>query len=101
MTLTGKQARMLALAEDKGKLKLVLRGNDSTKNTKAASEEGAGEIDWLDDPFDNSKRAEPPVVVQQPTTKQETAVVARKPVPKNTLINADNVLNYFETIKVE
>ena len=39
--------------------------------------------------------------MQQPTTKQETAVVARKPVPKNTLINADNVLNYFETIKVE
>jgi pilus assembly protein CpaB len=102
LAVTDKQARILALAEDKGKLKLVLRGNDSKKSTTTATEEtGGSDIEWLEDPFDNSKREAPPVVVKQPEVKLDTAVVARKPVPKNTLINADNVHNYFETIRVE
>jgi Flp pilus assembly protein CpaB len=103
LAVTDKQATMLALAEDKGKLKLVLRGTDKKGGTSVAAKEddNSGEIEWLDDPFDNTKREPKDPVVSAPSTKLETAVVARKPVPQNTLINSDNVNDYFATMRLE
>jgi hypothetical protein len=93
---------MLALAEHKGTLKLVLRGTDKKgATTAAANDNDTGEIDWMDDPFDKSSREPKDPVVSAPSTKLETAVVARKPVPQNTLINSDNVNDYFATMRLE
>jgi pilus assembly protein CpaB len=101
LAVTDNQARMLALAEDKGKLKLVLRGNDKKSNEKSAAEEAAGSdnIEWLDDPFDKAGPAPPPP--PPATARYDTAVIAKKPVPINTLINSDNVSEYFDTLKLE
>jgi len=96
LAVTDNQARMLALAEDKGKLKLVLRGNDKA-NAKVVEE--SGEIEWLDDPFEKQKDPTPTPATSNP--KFDTAVLARKPVPINTLINSDNVHQYFETVRLE
>jgi pilus assembly protein CpaB len=53
LAVTDRQATMLALAEDKGKLKLVLRGNDKKSNTTIAkTAAGVNEIEWFDDEFD-------------------------------------------------
>jgi len=50
LAVTDKQATILALAEDKGKLKLVPRGNDKKSNTMIAkSAAGVNEVEWLDD----------------------------------------------------
>jgi Flp pilus assembly protein CpaB len=101
LAVTDKQARILALAEDKGKLRLVPRGNDKKSNTTIAkSAAGVNEIEWFDDEldksFDTSGRETPAVPV-----RLDTAVVARRPVPVNLLINADNMHTYFETIRPE
>ena len=103
LAVTDRQATMLALAEDKGKLKLVLRGtNKSGAASVAAKEADSGEIEWLDDPFDKQKEREPvPTPASTGNTKFDTAVLARKPVPINTLINSDNVHVYFETVRLE
>ena len=60
LAVTDNQARMLALAEDKGKLKLVLRGNDKNATKAATEETGSGEIEWLDDPCEKQKDPPPP-----------------------------------------
>jgi pilus assembly protein CpaB len=105
LAVTDKQAIMVAQAEDRGKLKLVLQGNDKKSNTMIAKPAGVNEIEWfdyeLDKPFDKSARETPAVTPPQPTGTLDTAVVARKPVPVNLLINADNVHTYFETIRLE
>jgi pilus assembly protein CpaB len=105
LAVTDRQATMLALAEDKGKLNLVPRGNDKKSNTTIAKSAGVNEIEWLDDvldkPFEKSARETPAVTPPEPTVRLDTAVVARKPVPVNLLINADNVHTYFETIRLK
>src|SRR5262245_2098026 len=101
LAVTDNQARMLALAEDKGKLKLVLRGNDKKSNEKAAGEDTGNDnnIEWLDDPFEKGSAAPPPP--PPASSRFDTAVIAKKPVPVNTLINSDNVAEYFDTLKLE
>lgn len=88
------QARMIALADESGKLKLMLRDKSKSGDKQLAD----GEIEWLDDPFE-AKAAAP--VAPPPAPKMETAVVARKAVPLNTLINADNVKEFFTTVEVK
>lgn len=99
LAVTDKQATILALAEDKGKLKLVLRGNDKKAATQAAGETGSDAIEWLEDPFEKGGPAPPPPPPS--ASRYDTAVIAKKPVPINTLINSDNVTEFFDTLKLE
>jgi pilus assembly protein CpaB len=99
LAVTDKQATILALAEDKGKLKLVLRGTDKTKSSQVADTGGADNIEWLEDPFEKGGPAPPPP--PPASNRFDTAVIAKKPVPVNTLINSDNVAEYFDTLKLE
>jgi len=100
------QARLLALAEQKGTIKFVLRGQQSGELTEQEKTEDRNSQALRDLIEDNDATTSPPVVapVAPPTTpanKLETAVVTRKAVPLNTLINADNVGEYFATIEVK
>jgi pilus assembly protein CpaB len=94
LAVTDKQATLVALADERGKIKLVLRGtskDDIAKNTN-------DRIEWVDDPFAD---ASAPTVAPPSPMKMDTVVVARKPVPVNTLINADNEREFFTTVEVK
>ncbi|HEX3149035.1 MAG TPA: Flp pilus assembly protein CpaB [Gemmataceae bacterium] len=97
MAVTDKQARLIALADERGKLKLVLRNRTPGEIVAQLKE---GEVDWLEDPFVD-KPATAPMPQPEAKTKFEQVVMARKPVPMNTLINADNVGDYFTTTEVK
>ncbi|WP_020470324.1 Flp pilus assembly protein CpaB [Zavarzinella formosa] len=95
LAVTDKQANLLALAEERGRLKMVLRGSGQIEKTKDGSEK----IEWLDDPFAGDVGLSPvPTVAIE---KGESIVFARKAVPVNTLINADNIGEYFGTLEVK
>jgi len=98
LAVTDKQATLLALADEKGKLKLMLTATGAADNTPDAQD---GKIEWLDDPF--AVRIDTPVVKKEDPAppKLETAVVARKTVPLNTLINSDNVGEFFATVELK
>jgi hypothetical protein len=70
-----------------------------------AEKEMEGKIEWIDDPFDAATAPAPlappppPPVVEGP--KFETAVIVKKPVPANTLVNKDTAAEYFTIAKVE
>jgi Flp pilus assembly protein CpaB len=96
------QGNRLTLAEEKGKLKFMLTSALASDNTPDSKE---GEIEWLVDPFDPAPTTQ--VVTKKDDTpppagpRLEQAVVARKTVPLNTLINADNVGEYFATVELK
>jgi len=97
------QGNRLTLAEEKGKLKLMLTSAGAADTTPDAK---ANEIEWLENPFDPTpavaeKKADPTPPPTAPAVKLDTAVVARKTVPLNTLVNADNVDEYFATVEVK
>jgi Flp pilus assembly protein CpaB len=95
LAVNKEQAKRLTFAAEKGKVSLLLTG---AKNEEEAKKFNEDPINFVDDPFDTTR---PPPVVSAPTTqKGETAVVTKKPVPLNTLINADNVNEYFTTVEV-
>ena len=102
LAVNDKQGNLLALADEKGKLKLLLTSN---KAADARPDPKDGEIEWLEDPFEVKatpvveKKPDPVPVAVGP--KLEQAVVARKTVPLNTLINADNVHEYFATVEIK
>jgi pilus assembly protein CpaB len=96
--VTDEEASMISHAEKKGTLKLVLRSVPLTEAEKAKQ----GKIDWIDDPFEYKPEVKPtpaPVVELKPE-KLETVVVAKAPVPANTLVNVDTVKKYFDSIEV-
>jgi pilus assembly protein CpaB len=95
LAVNNKQATLITLADERGKLKLILRDKNKEDTEKPVAE---GEIEWLDDPF--AEKA-PPLVAPVASPKMDTAVVARKPVPVNTLINADNVGEFFTTVELK
>lgn len=109
------QATKLFFADEKGKIKFMLTGVSSEQ---AAKEWNEGDVKWIEDPFDNSRPPPPPTQIaarDPPATnpgnpanpptpeapKLESMVVVRKSVPVNTLINADNVNEYFTTTDVK
>jgi Flp pilus assembly protein CpaB len=92
------QATRLAFAEERGRVKLLLTG---TTDEEAAKEVNEGEIQWISNPFDSAAPPPPKVATTPPQPKMETAVVTRKPVPQNTLINADNLNDYFTTVELK
>jgi Flp pilus assembly protein CpaB len=100
LAVSEKQGNLLALADEKGKLKLMLTATGAADTTRDPKE---NEIEWMDDPFEikpTSVVAEKkPDVPAGPRLEQ--AVVARKTVPLNTLINADNVGEYFATVELK
>jgi Flp pilus assembly protein CpaB len=102
LAVNEKQATRLAFADEKGKVKFLLTG---VANEEAAKKLNEGEVEWVDDPFDHSKRAETVAKTATPTPaaapKLETVVVTKKPVPQNTLVNADNLGEYFTTMDVK
>jgi pilus assembly protein CpaB len=98
LAVTDRQGTMIALAEQRGHLKLVLR--DVTKQD-AAKVAGVDGIEWMDDPFDSSGPAPIEKEKPPPPIKLDTVVVARKAVPLNTLVNADNVNDLFATMEVK
>ena len=98
MAVSDKQATMVALAEQKGTLKLVLRGEARSAAKKIAGDEN--KIEWMDDPFDST----PTVVTappELPVVKYDSAVIVKKAVPLNTLVNVDNVREFFDTIELK
>ena len=99
LAVNDRQGNLLALADEKGKLKLLLTNAGAGDSTPDKD----GAIEWMDDPFDVRPGlvATPPKVDVPAAPKMEQAVVARKPVPLNTLINADNVSEYFTTVEVK
>jgi hypothetical protein len=56
-------------------------------------------IEWVEDPFDPAAPA--PVLSPSAATALNAAVMAKKPVPVNTLINADNVKEFFAVNEVK
>jgi len=98
LAVNDRQGNLLALADEKGKLKLLLTSagaGDSTPDKE-------GDIEWMEDPFEH--RPAPTVAAKTDVPgppKMEQAVVARKPVPLNTLINSDNVNEYFATVELK
>jgi len=99
LAVNDRQGNLLALADEKGKLKLMLTSagaGDSTPDKE-------GEIEWMEDPFEHRPApivAAPKADVPAPP-KMDQAVVARKSVPLNTLINSDNVNEYFATVELK
>jgi pilus assembly protein CpaB len=99
LAVNDRQGNLLALADEKGKLKLLLTSAGAGDNTPDKD----GAIEWMDDPFD----VRPGLVATAPKAdvpappKMEQAVVARKPVPLNTLINSDNVNEFFATVELK
>jgi pilus assembly protein CpaB len=93
--VTDKQATLITLADVKGKLKLLLRDKAKPDDKPTAD----GEIEWMTDPFE--EKAPPPVAPTAAPPRMDQIVVARKPVPVNTLINADNVGELFTTVEVK
>jgi Flp pilus assembly protein CpaB len=97
------QGNRLTLAEEKGRLKLMLTAYGAADNSPDSKEH---EIEWLEDPFEQKttpiveKKADP-TPPPAPAIKLDTAVVARKTVPLNTLINVDNVDEYFATVELK
>lgn len=91
MAVKDKQAGQLALAEESGRLKLVLR---SPNQVDPKDEAPTG--DWIDNPFD----VELAPSASGEETKMPTVVYAKKPVSLNTLINKDNVGEFFGTMEV-
>jgi Flp pilus assembly protein CpaB len=99
------QGQRLTLGEEKGNLKLMLTTAGAADNTPDVKEH---DIQWLSDPFDPppvtavvEKKADPTPPPAPLTPKLDTAVVARKTVPLNTLINADNVDEFFATVEIK
>lgn len=97
LAVNDKQATTIALAERKGKLKLVLRGSAGL-TTEESSDDS---IKWIDDPFDSGSPAPAPAPAAAPVEKWEAVVIAKKPVPVNTLLNTDNVNDFFSTQEVK
>jgi len=95
LAVTDKQAHLLTHAEDRGRLKFVLRGPahvDAKKFTE-------GKIEWEDNPLEID--AGPSPVPTAAKEQAETIVYAKKAVPLNTLLNADNVIEFFGTLDVK
>jgi len=103
LAVTDGQARLLALAEQKGIVKFVLRGNgELSEAEKADDRNGQALRDMIEDNDPGTAPVVAPVApTPPPANRLETAVVTRKAVPLNTLINADNVGEYFATIEVK
>lgn len=101
LAVTDKQAMRLALGDERGKMKLVLRDKNKSGDEKAMTGDEA--IEWIDDPFEQTAapavaKVEPPKVE---APKLVSVVITKKAVPQNTLINADNVGTYFETSEMK
>jgi hypothetical protein len=83
-------------------VKFVLRpqGGELSEQEKADDRYSQALRDLIDD---SDTASPPPVapVAPAPVKQLETAVVTRKAVPLNTLVNADNVGEYFATIEVK
>ncbi|HKB01090.1 MAG TPA: Flp pilus assembly protein CpaB [Gemmataceae bacterium] len=108
IAVTDSQARLLALAEQKGIVKFILRPQGSeglTEQEKAEDRHSQALREYIDDTDSGYAPpvAAPPVAppVAPPAKLLETAVVTRKAVPMNTLVNADNVGEYFATIELK
>lgn len=98
LAVTDPQAKLLALAEEKGKLKMVLRGNGEVS---AAEKESDANNQALRDLIEGVEGGPAVAAAPAPAAKMDTVVVARKPVPVNTLVNADNVNEFFTTLEVK
>jgi Flp pilus assembly protein CpaB len=91
--VTDKQALLLNQAEERGRVKMLLRPQGSVR-TKDEAKEFAS----IDEVFDEDSPT--PTMPIAPATL-DSVVVVRKAVPVNTLINADNLNEFFTTLKVE
>jgi hypothetical protein len=95
LAVTDKQAQLLTFAEDRGRLKFVLRA----LNQVDPKRESGDQIVWEEDPLAVDPGQSP--VPTAAAEKSETIVFAKKAVPVNTLLNADNVIEYFGTLEVK
>ncbi len=95
LAVTDKQAHLLAHAEDRGRLKFVLRGPNHV-DAKAFVE---GKIEWEENPLEMD--AGPSLIQSAPKETTESIVFAKKAVPLNTLLNAENVIEFFGVLEVK
>jgi len=98
LAVNDKQAILVGLADERGKLKLLLKDQNPTELEKKIED---GKIEWVDDPFGEKAPNTPTVVTAPAAPKFEKMVVAKKQIPLNTLINADNLVEFFTTTNVE
>lgn len=99
LAVTDTQATKVAHAENKGTLKLVLRNEPLTDSEREAANKA--EIVFDTDPFDAKEPAPAPKTTPAVEQKWEAVVQAKKAVPLNTLLNADNVAEFFTTLEVK
>jgi pilus assembly protein CpaB len=92
--VTDKQALLLNQAEERGRVKMLLRPQGMVRGK---SEEK--EFESIDEVFDEVAPAPMTPIATAPSL--DAVVVAKKAVPQNLLINADNVNEFFTTLKVE
>jgi Flp pilus assembly protein CpaB len=93
LAVNDKQGTLLSLAGKKGGLTFMLK--DKNRADKPLPE---GEFEWMEDPFADKT---PTATAAVAPPKMDTVVIARKAIPVNTLINADNVGELFTTLEVK
>jgi len=98
LAVNDKQATLVALADERGKLKLLLKDQTRTEVEKKLDD---GEIHWVEDPFDAKAPVAPVAAVAPAAQKFEQQVQVKKAIPLNTLINADNLAEFFQTTDVK
>jgi pilus assembly protein CpaB len=95
LAVTDRQAARLALFDERGTLKFILRGT-SIGNIPSGELIDDGAIEWEEIPEDGQ-----PVPVPQPSVKLDSMVVVKKSVPLNAIINQENAKEYFTLIDVK
>ncbi|MEZ6139701.1 MAG: Flp pilus assembly protein CpaB [Zavarzinella sp.] len=91
---------MLTAAEDRGRLKLVLRNVELSKATKDRPDPHMGDLDpeRLGVETDVVKKA---VVPPPPEVVLETIYLAKKEVPTNTVLSNDTIAEFFDKLETK
>lgn len=93
LAVTDKQAVLLSLLEERGRLKLMLRGPNS------APDKPEELPDWIKELVEG-ELDKTPVASKETKDNFETMVIAKENVPMNTELNEETLKKYFTTIPV-
>ena len=94
LAVTDKQAVLLSLLEERGRLKLMLRGPNS------APDKPEELPDWIKELVEGELDKTPVASGKEAKDNFETMVIAKENVPMNTELNEETLKKYFTTIPV-